>query len=763
MPGQLTKTLYKSLLRSALQLMRDAKHAPSPENVVRGGARTTAPIAHARLLERYSYWRSNLLPSPFCTHSQKFRRAITLQSTTSTTSQIKMQQQLLQDLSSPAIPELPIPDQIQHLVRAAFRTEHQDPTPPCGQEEMQRRQTLGFTALRELELLQVQFRLALQWHRFNALISGTAGTGTAGTGTAGTASLTHNKKQHTSINPGAADPLELGMALLVAQRDSVDPSLGCIEHVRAAIENMADMAKLVLQSQSSKAKKLGMCQEEQIIRALNHVLFVQHNFHVTLVAADNNSSNNSSGKHLRHEHQTPVDVRLCFLDNVLQESIGSPLSVAILWKCIGYRLGLQENIDIVGFPNTHRILLVVNGTLDGNGGGNGGILDGNGGTLKEPNDASCWVVNIEHQGTFTRVSNQQFQQDVTNTMYKDDATKPTPATLGLTRLATIVQVCNMLVHSYAATDGNTTDNLQEHRFADLICDLLHEDEEKDQKTHQPIQKYNAQTSSTSLGKQSSFLMNTVKTGLRRYHASAHASNAAHASTALFSVPVQQSNMLAMNDALNDELTQTAVRLYDKCWTSVPINVLQETHLSGGWRTAANVMFFRQQVDYTKQSNYTSHLPSFERSQAFQTMVKGMREASIDYLEGMYRRPASDSSMSAIESSTTSATTGTTGTTATTPERMTREQATDFCQHAPLYCWASVHTEGSGHPPHVHSDSAVTGTYYVSVPDGTAPLYFEDPRGKSPFDVLSGKRMMGFFGVWFQTLVIFLLGRWKLEE
>ena len=159
MPGQLTKTLYKSLLRSALQLMRDAKHAPSPENVVRGGARTTAPIAHARLLERYSYWRSNLLPSPFCTHSQKFRRAITLQSTTSTTSQIKMQQQLLQDLSSPAIPELPIPDQIQHLVRAAFRTEHQDPTPPS---EMQRRHTLGFTALRELELLQVQFRLALQ-------------------------------------------------------------------------------------------------------------------------------------------------------------------------------------------------------------------------------------------------------------------------------------------------------------------------------------------------------------------------------------------------------------------------------------------------------------------------------------------------------------------------------------------------------------------------------------------------------------------------
>ena len=72
-----------------------------------------------------------------------------------------------------------------------------------------------------------------------------------------------------------------------------------------------------------------------------------------------------------------------------------------------------------------------------------------------------------------------------------------------------------------------------------------------------------------------------------------------------------------------------------------------------------------------------------------------------------------------------------------PVKMTREQAAEFCHTAPLYCWASIHMEGSGHPPHVHSDSAVTGTYYVSVPSGTAPLCLEDPRGRSPFDVLSG--------------------------
>ena len=44
---------------------------------------------------------------------------------------------------------------------------------------------------------------------------------------------------------------------------------------------------------------------------------------------------------------------------------------------------------------------------------------------------------------------------------------------------------------------------------------------------------------------------------------------------------------------------------------------------------------------------------------------------------------------------------------------------------------------STHPPHVHSDSVVTGTYYARRPHEAAPLVFEDPRGRSPFDLVAG--------------------------
>ena len=89
-------------------------------------------------------------------------------------------------------------------------------------------------------------------------------------------------------------------------------------------------------------------------------------------------------------------------------------------------------------------------------------------------------------------------------------------------------------------------------------------------------------------------------------------------------------------------------------------------------------------------------------------------------------------------------------------------------------WASVHRDGSTHPPHVHSDSMVrlaiptpppslcspshakacaaihcdfghnlqpaaqvTGTYYSQVPADCSPIVFDDPRGRSPFDVMVG--------------------------
>jgi len=42
-------------------------------------------------------------------------------------------------------------------------------------------------------------------------------------------------------------------------------------------------------------------------------------------------------------------------------------------------------------------------------------------------------------------------------------------------------------------------------------------------------------------------------------------------------------------------------------------------------------------------------------------------------------------------------------------------------------WVNVMERGSIHTGHIHPHSAISGTYYVSVPQGAAAIRFEDPR------------------------------------
>eukprot|EP00658_Telonema_sp_P-2_P040371 TRINITY_DN28878_c0_g1_i4.p1 TRINITY_DN28878_c0_g1~~TRINITY_DN28878_c0_g1_i4.p1 ORF type:complete len:260 (-),score=47.11 TRINITY_DN28878_c0_g1_i4:199-978(-) len=52
----------------------------------------------------------------------------------------------------------------------------------------------------------------------------------------------------------------------------------------------------------------------------------------------------------------------------------------------------------------------------------------------------------------------------------------------------------------------------------------------------------------------------------------------------------------------------------------------------------------------------------------------------------------------------------------------------------VFMWAGVHESCMGHMPHTHPSSAVSGTYYVSVPPRSGDLILEDPRGpRPPFD------------------------------
>jgi uncharacterized protein (TIGR02466 family) len=42
-------------------------------------------------------------------------------------------------------------------------------------------------------------------------------------------------------------------------------------------------------------------------------------------------------------------------------------------------------------------------------------------------------------------------------------------------------------------------------------------------------------------------------------------------------------------------------------------------------------------------------------------------------------------------------------------------------------WINVMERGAIHGPHIHPHAAVSGTYYVRVPDGAGAIRFEDPR------------------------------------
>jgi uncharacterized protein (TIGR02466 family) len=42
-------------------------------------------------------------------------------------------------------------------------------------------------------------------------------------------------------------------------------------------------------------------------------------------------------------------------------------------------------------------------------------------------------------------------------------------------------------------------------------------------------------------------------------------------------------------------------------------------------------------------------------------------------------------------------------------------------------WVNVLPEGGSHTGHIHTNSVISGTYYVKVPSGAGPIVYEDPR------------------------------------
>jgi uncharacterized protein (TIGR02466 family) len=154
------------------------------------------------------------------------------------------------------------------------------------------------------------------------------------------------------------------------------------------------------------------------------------------------------------------------------------------------------------------------------------------------------------------------------------------------------------------------------------------------------------------------------------------------------------------------LVDRALELYESCKANLPLGSLEST-LPGGSKSTVNMMFFKQQIARFNETKKTKHLQGFEGLDEFHDLQYKFKNAATNYLQEINDLDEGNESLDLI----------------TTVEK------------APIFVWASIHTGGSVHPPHVHSDAMCTGTFYAQRPPTAAPIVFDDPRGTSPFDVL----------------------------
>ncbi len=63
------------------------------------------------------------------------------------------------------------------------------------------------------------------------------------------------------------------------------------------------------------------------------------------------------------------------------------------------------------------------------------------------------------------------------------------------------------------------------------------------------------------------------------------------------------------------------------------------------------------------------------------------------------------------------------------KRFARELHWDLRGGKPLCdtMWVNVLPEGGAHSSHIHTNAVLSGTYYVTSPEGSGPIVFEDPR------------------------------------
>jgi uncharacterized protein (TIGR02466 family) len=172
----------------------------------------------------------------------------------------------------------------------------------------------------------------------------------------------------------------------------------------------------------------------------------------------------------------------------------------------------------------------------------------------------------------------------------------------------------------------------------------------------------------------------------------------------FASPITRTRLAFRSDDVLTTLAKEAVRGCEAVSrTATTTELAPFNHLPGGRPSAVNARFFQRQWETFCSSASSSSTASLnaDESSALVELRQQMRSDAARFLELHGTPPREASRLS----------------------------------HGPMFIWASVHHQGSCHPPHVHSDSVVTGTFYAATPRSSAPIIFDDPRGKTPHDIM----------------------------
>jgi len=162
---------------------------------------------------------------------------------------------------------------------------------------------------------------------------------------------------------------------------------------------------------------------------------------------------------------------------------------------------------------------------------------------------------------------------------------------------------------------------------------------------------------------------------------------------LWSTPILKRTLLT-DQTINEALAKTILKEYEIFKTSAGWNGSRSSTSKNG----VNDLFFAyQKLSWNDVADSKKLWSPLQDSKIIEGLISAIRDLSIKYLA------------------------------AADPDHDNSKQA-DALE---IFMWAGIHEGCVSHVAHYHPDSAISGTYYVAVPENSGELILSDPRGLLP--------------------------------